>query len=103
MRKEFLLAWRGYNEKSTGTFVDTNERTVVYLDTEPLWAKMEKDIESYKNRIRVLEKLNFNYREKLGLLNEPIDAINAVNKCTHENIQIKSGGIWKCKCGYIHY
>jgi hypothetical protein len=78
MSKEILLAWKGYSEKSTGTFVDIEERTVVYLDTEPIWAKMEKDIEAYKNRIRVLEKLNSNYREKLGLSNEPIDIPNIV-------------------------
>jgi hypothetical protein len=65
--------------------------------------KMEKDIESYKNRIRVLQNLNFKYREKLGISNEPIDAINPVYECTHENIQMKSSGIWKCKCGYINY
>jgi len=103
MSKEILLAWQGYSEKSTGNFVDIEERTVVYLDTQPLWAKMEKDIEAYKNRIKVLENLNFKYREELGKSNEPIDAINAVRECTHENIQIKSSGIWKCKCGYIHY
>jgi hypothetical protein len=78
MSKEILLAWQGYSEKSTGTFVDIEERTVVYLDTTPLWVKMEKDIEVYKNRIRVLEKLNFNYREELGLSNEPIDIPNIV-------------------------
>ena len=103
MSKEILLAWQGYSEKSTGTFVDIEERTVVYLDTQPLWAKMEKDIEAYKNRIRVLENLNFKYREELGKSNEPIDAINAINECTHKNIQMKSSGIWKCKCGYTHY
>jgi hypothetical protein len=64
---------------------------------------MEKDIESYKNRITVLQNLNFKYREKLGISNEPIDAINPVYECTHENIQMKSSGIWKCKCGYINY
>jgi len=103
MSKEILLAWQGYSEKSTGTFVDIEERTVIYLDTKPLWAKMEKDIETYKNRIRVLENLNKKYREELGKSNEPIDAINAVFNCTHEKIQLKSSGIWKCKCGYTHY
>lgn len=78
MSKEILLAWQGHNEKSTGTFVDIKERTVVYLDTQPLWAKMEKDIEAYKNRIRVLEKLNSNYREKLSLSNEPIEIPNVI-------------------------
>jgi hypothetical protein len=42
-----------------------------------------------------LQNLNFKYREKLGISNEPIDAINPVNECTHENIQMKSSGIWK--------
>ena len=64
---------------------------------------MEKDIDAYKNRIIVLEKLNFNYREKLGLSNEPIEIPNVINQCNHENIQMKSSGIWKCKCGYMHY
>lgn len=45
MSKEILLAWKGYNEKSTGTFVDVEERTVVYLDTEPIWAKMYSEQE----------------------------------------------------------
>lgn len=103
MNKEILLVWQGHNEKSTGTFVDIEERTVIYLDPEPIWAKMEKDIEVYKNRIRVLEKLNFNYREKLGLSIEPIEIPNVINQCNHENIQMKSSGIWKCKCGYTHY
>lgn len=73
MTKEILLVWQGYHEKTTGKFVDIEERTVVYLDTQPIWAKMEKDIDAYKNRIRVLENLNFKYREKLGLSNIAID------------------------------
>ena len=103
MSKEILLVWQGHNEKSTGTFVDIEEKTVIYLDTEPIWAKMEKDIEAYKNRIRVLENLNTKYREKLGLLNEPAEIPNVINECNHDNIQMKSSGIWKCKCGYTHY
>jgi hypothetical protein len=23
--------------------------------------------------------------------------------CKHENMQMKSSGIWKCKCGYSHF
>lgn len=23
--------------------------------------------------------------------------------CKHENMQLKSSGIWKCKCGYKHF
>ena len=103
MRKEILLVWQGTNEKSTGTYVDTGERIVMYLDTEPIWAKMQKDIEAYKNRIKILQNLNEKYREELGKSNEPIDAINWINECTHKNIQMKSSGIWKCKCGYTHY
>jgi len=38
-----------------------------------------KDIESYKNRIRVLESLNFKYREKLGLSNESIDTLGLIS------------------------
>lgn len=26
-----------------------------------------------------------------------------LNNCNHKNIQLKSSGIWKCKCGYTHY
>lgn len=77
--KEILLVWKGYNEKSIGTFVDIDERTVVYLDAEPIWAKMEKDIEAYKNRIKVLQNLNTKYREKLGISNEPIDALGLIS------------------------
>ena len=61
------------------------------------------DIEAYENRIKILQTLNEKYREKLGISNEPVDAINAVNECNHENIQMKSSGIWKCKCGYKHF
>jgi len=73
MSKKILLVWQGYNEKSTGTFVDIEERTVVYLDTEPVWAQLQKDVETYKNRIRVLQNLNTKYREKLGISNEPMN------------------------------
>jgi hypothetical protein len=48
MSKEILLAWKGYNEKATGTFVDVEERIVVYLDTEPVWAKMYNEQEVIK-------------------------------------------------------
>lgn len=72
-KKRILLVWQGYNETTTGNFVDIPERTVVYLDTKPIWAQLEKDIEAYKNRIRVLETLNNNYREKLGIENLAMD------------------------------
>ena len=39
---------------------------------------MEKDIEAYKNRIKVLQNLNTKYREKLGISNEPIDALGLI-------------------------
>ena len=103
MSKSILLVWQGTNEESSGTITETDDIIVVYLDNKSKWEQMEKDIESYKNRIRVLQNLNFKYREKLGISNEPIDAINPVYECTHENIQMKSSGIWKCKCGYINY
>jgi len=103
MSKEILLVWQGTNEKSSGTIEETHDMIVVYLDNKSKWQQMEKDIEAYKNRIRVLQNLNYKYREELGKSNEPIDAINWVNECTHENIQMKSSGIWKCKCGYTHF
>jgi hypothetical protein len=58
MSKEILLAWKGYNEKSTGTFVDVEERTVVYLDTEPIWAKMysEQEVANKANGYNVYAK-----------------------------------------------
>ena len=37
------------------------------------------DIEGYKNRIRVLQNLNSKYREKLGISNEPIDALGLIS------------------------
>ena len=41
--------------------------------------EMEKDIEAYKNRIKVLKNLNEKYREKLGISNEPIDALGLIS------------------------
>jgi hypothetical protein len=93
MSKEILLVWQGTNEQSSGTITETNDMIVVYLDNRSKWEQMEKDIEAYKNRIRVLQNLNTKYREKLGISNEPVDAINAVNDCKHENMQMKSSGI----------
>ena len=39
----------------------------------------EKQVESYKNRIRVLQNLNTKYREKLGISNEPVDALGLIS------------------------
>lgn len=122
MSKEILLAWQGYNEKSSGTFADIEERTVVYLDTEPIWVQMQKDIEALKNRNRVLENINLKYREKLGISNTPmeIDVLEeivskveektgekilsvSVTKCSHDSMRMTKSGIWKCGCGYIHF
>jgi chaperonin cofactor prefoldin len=103
MSKEILLVWQGTNEQSSGTIAETDGVIVVYLDNKSKWEQMEKDIEAYKNRIRVLENLNSNYREKLGLSNEVIEIPNVIDECNHENIQMKSSGIWKCKCGYTHF
>ena len=36
-------------------------------------------IEAYKNRIKVLKNLNEKYREKLGISNEPIDALGLIS------------------------
>jgi hypothetical protein len=79
MNKEILLVWQGTNEQSSGTVTEIDDMIVVYLDNKSKWEQMEKDIEFYKNRIRVLEKLNFNYREKLGISNEPIDALGLIS------------------------
>jgi len=38
-----------------------------------------KDCDAYKNRIRVLQNLNTKYREKLGISNEPIDALGLIS------------------------
>ena len=79
MSKEILLVWQGTNEQSSGTIVETNDLTVVYLDNKSRWEQMEKDIEAYKNRMRVLQNLNEKYREKLGISNEPIDALGLIS------------------------
>jgi myo-inositol catabolism protein IolC len=78
MSKEILLVWQGTNEHSSGTITEIDDLIVVYLDNKSKWEQMEKDIEAYKNRIKVLEKLNLNYREKLGLSNESIDIPNVI-------------------------
>ena len=106
MSKEILLVWQGTNEQSSGTVTETDDMIVVYLDNKSKWEQMEKDIEAYKNRIKVLQNLNKKYREKLGISNEPVDALedsSSKAECKHENIQMKSSGIWKCKCGYKHF
>ena len=67
MSKEILLVWQGTNEQSSGTVTETEDMIVVYLDNKSKWEQMEKDIEAYKNRIKVLQNLNTKYREKLGM------------------------------------
>ena len=78
MNKEILLVWQGTNEQSSGTVIETDDMIVVYLDNKSKWEQMEKDIEAYKNRIKVLQNLNTKYREKLGISNEPIDALGLI-------------------------
>lgn len=75
MNKEILLLWQGTNEKSSGTVTETEDLIVVYLDNKSQWEQMEKDIEAYKNQIRVLRNLNNKYRESLGISNDPVDAL----------------------------
>ena len=41
--------------------------------------------------------------ELAKILNECLNKKIVDNKCTHDKIQMKSSGIWKCKCGYTHY
>lgn len=79
MSKEILLVWQGTNEQSSGTVTETDDMIVVYLDNKSKWEQMEKDIEAYKNRIKVLQNLNTKYREKLGISNEPIDALGLIS------------------------
>lgn len=79
MNKEILLVWQGTNEQSSGTITETDDLIVVYLDNKSKWEQMEKDIEAYKNRIKVLQNLNTKYREKLGISNEPIDALGLIS------------------------
>ena len=79
MNKEILLVWQGTNEQSSGTVIETDDMIVVYLDNKSKWEQMEKDIEAYKNRIKVLQNLNTKYREKLVISNEPIDALGLIS------------------------
>lgn len=79
MSKEILLVWQGTNEESSGTVTETDDLIVVYLDNKSKWEQMEKDIQAYKNRIKVLQNLNTKYREKLGISNEPIDALGLIS------------------------
>lgn len=79
MNKEILLVWQGTNEQSSGTVTETDDLIVVYLDNRSKWEQMEKDIEAYKNRIKVLQNLNEKYREKLGISNEPVDALGLIS------------------------
>jgi len=79
MSKEILLVWQGTNEQSSGTVTETDDMIVVYLDNKSKWEQMEKDIEAYKNRIKVLQNLNEKYREKLGISSEPIDALGLIS------------------------
>ncbi len=79
MSKELFIVWQGRNEKSSGIITEDDDVIVVYLDKNSFLEGWEKDIEAYKNRIRVLENLNTNYREKLGISNEPIDALGLIS------------------------
>lgn len=79
MTKEILIVWQGYNEETSGTIVENDDMIVVYCETKPIWAQLQKDIETYKNRIRVLQNLNEKYREKLGISNEPIDTLGLIS------------------------
>ena len=78
MSKEILLVWQGTNEQSSGTITEIDDMIVVYLDNRSKWEQVEKDIEAYKNRIKVLQNLNAKYREKLGISNEPLDALGLI-------------------------
>jgi len=53
------------------------ESRTVHIALLQVWNECQqennKEIESYKNRIRVLESLNIKYREKLGISNEPMN------------------------------
>ena len=40
---------------------------------------LQKDNEANKNRIKILQNLNFKYRDKLGISNEPVDALGLIS------------------------
>jgi peroxiredoxin len=79
MSKELLIVWQGRNEKSSGIIAEDDDVIVVYLDKNSFLERWEKDIEAYKNRIKVLQNLNTKYREKLGISNEPVDALGLIS------------------------
>jgi len=57
-------------------YIVTSEKLYGYF-----WLKevFQTDVAAYKNKIRVLENMNFKYREKLGISNDPIDALGLVS------------------------
>jgi len=66
------------NDKTKRKEVDAilTATTLVKMKAKSLLPKekqVNSDLEALKNQNRVLRNLNFKYREKLGLSNEPID------------------------------
>lgn len=65
------------------------ESRSVHSALKQVWNECEqesnKDIEAYKNRIKVLQNLNTRYREKLGISNEPVDALGLISPLEENN------------------
>ena len=103
MTKKILIAWQGYNEETHGTVVDNNDMIVVYCETKPIWAEIYNQNDLIEFAQIYLNKRNSNPR----MTNKEILKYWQENfknkKCNHENMQMKSSGIWKCKCGYSHF
>jgi hypothetical protein len=74
--KEYLL-------KTNFEFFTQSEKNVIGKTMVPyanyINQQLIKDIEAYKNIIKVLQNLNEKYREKLGISNKPIDALGLIS------------------------
>ena len=74
--KKYLL-------KTNFEFFTQSEKNVIGKTMVPyanyINNQLIKDIEAYKNIIKVLQNLNEKYREKLGISNKPIDALGLIS------------------------
>ena len=103
MSKEILLVWQGTNEQSSGTITETDDIIVVYLDNKSKWGQMYNENDLIEFSQIYLNKRNSEPRMSNKEIFEYWQSNFKNKKCNHENIQMKSSGIWKCKCGYTHY
>lgn len=91
MKKKIIITQETVFEKAAEKYLE-NINTKVHKDLErDEWMKIgfiagakwqqknNKDIEAYKNRIRVLQNLNTKYCQKLGISNESIDALGLIS------------------------